>query len=71
MDREAWWATVHKVTKSRTRLSDSAAADRPLQQRHPHEGMKLGNCVLGESRRMCDAALRVVDGGLPTVVPLS
>ena len=22
MDREAWWATVHGVTKSRTRLSD-------------------------------------------------
>ena len=22
MDKEAWWATVHRVTKSRTRLSD-------------------------------------------------
>ena len=22
MDRGAWWATVHKVAKSRTRLSD-------------------------------------------------
>ena len=22
MDREAWWATVHGVAKSRTRLSD-------------------------------------------------
>ena len=22
MDREAWWATVHRVTKSPTRLSD-------------------------------------------------
>ena len=22
MDREAWWATVHGVSKSRTRLSD-------------------------------------------------
>ena len=22
MDREAWWAVVHGVTKSRTRLSD-------------------------------------------------
>ena len=22
MDRGAWWATVHRVTKSRTRLSD-------------------------------------------------
>ena len=22
MDREAWWATVHRVAKSRTRLSD-------------------------------------------------
>ena len=24
MDRGAWWATVHGVTKSRTRLSDLA-----------------------------------------------
>ena len=24
MDREAWWATVHGFTKSRTRLSDLA-----------------------------------------------
>ena len=24
MDRGAWWATVHRVTKSRTRLSDFA-----------------------------------------------
>ena len=23
MDREAWWAIVHVVTKSRTRLNDS------------------------------------------------
>ena len=22
MDRGAWWATIHEVTKSRTRLSD-------------------------------------------------
>ena len=22
MDREAWWAAVHEVTKSRTQLSD-------------------------------------------------
>ena len=25
MDREAWWATVHAVTKSRTRLSNLSA----------------------------------------------
>ena len=24
MDREAWWATVHGVTESRTRLSDES-----------------------------------------------
>ena len=24
MDRGAWWGTVHEVTQSRTRLSDSA-----------------------------------------------
>ena len=28
MDREAWWATVHRVTKSWTRLSDSAQHNR-------------------------------------------
>ena len=22
MDREAWWATIHRVTKSQTQLSD-------------------------------------------------
>ena len=26
MDRGAWWATVHRVAKSRTRLSDSTLA---------------------------------------------
>ena len=26
MDRAAWWATVHGITQSRTRLSDYAAA---------------------------------------------
>ena len=28
MDRTAWWATVHGVTKSRTRLSNSAHRSR-------------------------------------------
>ena len=27
MDRGAWWATVHGITKSRTQLSDGAAAN--------------------------------------------
>ena len=26
MDRAAWWATIHGITQSRTRLSDYAAA---------------------------------------------
>jgi len=26
MDREAWWAAIHGVVKSRTRLSDSSFA---------------------------------------------
>ena len=26
MDREVWWATVHGVTESQTRMSDLAAA---------------------------------------------
>ena len=29
MDREAWWAMVHGVTKSRTRLSNLAPAPHP------------------------------------------
>ena len=29
MDRGAWWATVHGVTKSRTRLSDFASLSLP------------------------------------------
>ena len=27
MDREAWWATVHGVTRSQTRLSTKRASD--------------------------------------------
>ena len=27
MDRGAWWATVHRVTKSRTKLSDVAQGE--------------------------------------------
>ena len=27
MDRGAWWATVHRVTKSQTRLSDLACPE--------------------------------------------
>ena len=29
MDREAWWGTVHGVTKSQTRLSNSAHTRAP------------------------------------------
>ena len=30
MDRGAWWATVHGVAKSQTRLSDSSTPSDPL-----------------------------------------
>jgi len=30
MNREAWWATAHRVTKSQTRLSDLAHTQREL-----------------------------------------
>ena len=29
MDRRAWWATVHGVAKSRTRLNDLSRMQRP------------------------------------------
>ena len=34
MDRGAWWATVHRVAKSRTRLNDSTSMlnEEPLPQ---------------------------------------
>ena len=32
MDGRAWWATVHRVTKSLTRLSDSTTAFPPWVQ---------------------------------------
>ena len=34
MDREAWWATVHGVTKSSTRLKQLSA----------HTPLKVGDC---------------------------
>ena len=34
MDRGAWWATVHGVTKSRTRLSTHASGKKPLSTKH-------------------------------------
>ena len=37
MDRGAWWATVHGVTKSRTRLSDFTFQEIfPTQVLNPH-----------------------------------
>ena len=30
MDRGAWWATVHRITKSQTQLSDGAAANNSI-----------------------------------------
>ena len=37
MDRGAWWATVHAVTKSQTQLSNWAHT-----HRHPHHGKRAG-----------------------------
>ena len=33
MDREAWWAIVHRVTKSQKRLSDLTLTNVPLSPR--------------------------------------
>ena len=44
MDRGDWWATVHRVTKSRTRLSDQAQ----------HELVKLVSLLKNEEgRKFC------------------
>ena len=36
MDRGAWWAVVHRVSKSRTRLSDLAPTHTTVLHRAPH-----------------------------------
>ena len=36
MDRGAWWATVHGVTESQTRLSDWARTSRLMKQKREH-----------------------------------
>ena len=38
MDGEAWWATVHGVTKSQTRLSDFTHYDLILDQGTEKDG---------------------------------
>ena len=49
MDREAWWATVHRVATSQTRLA--AAAAKSLQSRptlcDPIDGSPPGSAVPG------------------------
>ena len=52
MDRAAWWATVHGVSKSQTRLSTHAHARgcaRTRAHTHTHTHIKLGrnrNCIM-------------------------
>ena len=36
MDREAWWATIHRVTKSRTRMGSRAHTHNGLSSRRGH-----------------------------------
>ena len=36
MDRGAWWATVHGVTKSQTQLSTHSTTPRYLGNKHPN-----------------------------------
>ena len=36
MDGGAWWATVHRVTKSRTRLSDFTSLHLVIRRRSEH-----------------------------------
>ena len=51
MDRGAWWATIHGVTKSQTRLSDYHPHTRIF--RYPHlEALPL--------LELCTSSLRIV-----------
>ena len=45
MDRGAWQATVHRVSKSRTRLSDLACTHTPLAEPGETEPMKAAACT--------------------------
>ena len=63
MDRGAWQATVHGVTKSQTRLSNytAAAAAGTIKPCIPHEGaeaQKDGAQFVSDRRRPCNKAVR-------------
>ena len=42
MDREAWWAAVHGVTKSQTRLSDFTSLQKTLMLGKIEGGRRRG-----------------------------
>ena len=61
MDRGAWWATVHGVTKSRTRLSDFTF---PFHFHALEEEMATHSCRKRESeRRQCVKDIAVLEDG--------
>ena len=47
MDRGAWWATVHEVTKSQTRLRDSHTN----RQTHTHTQLRGKEIVVRKKTR--------------------
>ena len=46
MDRGAWWATVHRVAKSRTRLSDFTFIQMKREERHARQLLWLTTCSM-------------------------
>ena len=46
MDRGAWWATVHGVAKSRTRLSDFTFIQMKREERHARQLLWLTTCSM-------------------------
>ena len=59
MDREAWEATGHRVTKSRTRLSDFAAAAAAAA------AAVVAVAAASKSLQLCPILCDPTDGSLP------
>ena len=51
MDRGAWWATVHRVTKSWTQLSDQHSWKQPRVSHHVDFPLTLSEQTLEKSQK--------------------
>ena len=63
MDSRAWWATVHGVAKSRTRLSDFTSLHlEELKNKHTHTNntiTEIKNTLEGIKSRISEAEERI------------